>query len=544
MVSDIDVAIEDAARAKAAGADVVEFRVDPLAESLAPTPDTFAVVVGRLVGASPLPAIVTCRITTEGGMYSGDDGSRAAWLRELLRYSAMPGKANAAPMYIDIEGARLAASVELTGLAASLHATDTRVILSSHDFGGRPMDLSRRLLGVQDPRGSIAKVVYRARSLRDSLEILDIPGHMDRPTIALGMGEFGLLTRVLAPKFGGFLTFASLAAGQGTAPGQPTIDDLLNTYGFRSIGPETKVYGVIGWPVSHSKGPAFHNAGFREVGHDGVYLPLPIAASESDLEATYASLKATLLDVIEHPRLNFRGASVTIPFKENLLRLAAEQRWGISAHAQAAGAANTIVVNGGGISVDNTDWLGFADPITRAAGNIRGKRVLVLGAGGAARTAAAWAWRAGALVSVANRTRDRADRLKAEVENAVQSGHGHESEAAGPCGELTVIDWDQRESFDSDVVIHATSLGMSSGPSPDESPLSEKVLASFMPLIFETVYSPRETPLLRAARAVGCPVIDGMQMFEAQAAAQFEAWVGKPPPMEVCRGAVERCNGK
>jgi len=532
MVADIDAALEDAVSAKRAGADLLEFRIDPLAEEVDLTVEAFAAMIGRLTAAAPLPSIVTCRLAAEGGRFVGDASGaidrRVGWYRELMRYVSLKGNAGAGPRYIDIEGQSLAASADMAAFAASLNGTQTGVILSSHDFVGRPNDLARRLLSIHDPRGTVAKIAYRARSLRDSLELLDTPAQMDRPTIALGMGEFGLMSRVLAPKFGGFLTFAALAAGLGTAPGQPTIDELFNLYRFRSIGPATKVYGVLGWPVSHSKSPAFHNSAFRAAGHDGVYLPLPVLATE-DSETTYASFKATVLELVHHPRLSFSGASVTIPFKEHLVRLAREQRWACAETVTWTGAANTMVVSGEGVRVFNTDWIGFSEPIQEAVGEVKGKGVLVLGAGGAARTAAAWAVSAGAEVRIANRTRDRAERLAADLRD---KGEG--------TGSVAVADWADRDRVASEIVIHATSIGMSTGGAPGGSPMSEQALRTGRPLVFETVYSPRVTPLVAAARDAGCAVIDGLEMFVAQAAAQSEMWVGQRPSMEECRRWIDQ----
>src|SRR5262249_20797071 len=141
-----------------------------------------------------------------------------------------------------------------------------------------------------------------------------------------GMGEFGLMTRVLGPKLGGFLTFTSLHETTVTAPGQPTVGELLDGYRFRSIRPGTRVYGVVGWPGAQSLSSAVHNAGFGAVGHDGVYVPLPIAAGE-DEAASYASFKGTMLELMADDRLTLRGASVTHPHKRNLARLASEQGW-------------------------------------------------------------------------------------------------------------------------------------------------------------------------------------------------------------------------
>ncbi len=512
MVSDISLAAADAGRAKEAGADCVEFRIDPIAEA---HPATVAESVASLVQQSPLPCIITCRIEAEGGVYTGTDVERAAIFRAVLR--------RCTPSYVDIEAKSLAGSVDLAGVAVSAGGdAPPRIVLSSHDFSGRPADLARRMIAVQDPRGTIAKLVYRARSLRDSLEILDLPAQTDRPTVALGMGEFGLMTRVLAPKFGGFLTFASLNSGSATAPGQPTIDELLSLYRFRAIDADTKVYGVIGWPVTQSRSPATHNAWFAAARHNGVYLPLPIAPGD-DPETTYASLKATLLELIHHPRLKFSGASVTIPFKEHLVRLAREQGWTLTPPVLIAGAANTIVVVGDSVTLLNTDWDGVLVPLRAKVGDLKGKGVLVLGAGGAARAAAAALSYDGARVTVSNRDSARAARLVADLTPA---------QPMESFGSLEVVPWELRAEAEAEVVLHCTPMGSATGPAPTESPLDAAYLRARGPLVFDMVYTPPQTPLLMAATAAGCRTISGMAMFEAQASAQFEAWVGRPPPAQ------------
>jgi 3-dehydroquinate dehydratase/shikimate dehydrogenase len=324
-------ALRDADLAKNAGADLVEFRIDEFFSGSGDEREEKTIL--RLVAQSPLPCIITCRAASEGGQYDGDDTDRISLYERLGTAS---GKGEHPPRYIDCELATYTRSANLkqkVNLAvdhpAQLRDLRTSLILSMHDFNGRPADLTRRVIQASaEPAASIIKIAYRARSLRDNLELLELPSHLSKPTIALGMGEFGLMSRVLAPKFGGFLTFASLRPTSTTAPGQPTVRELLDVYRFRSIRRATSVYGVVGWPVAHSLSPQIHNAGFEAVEHDGVYLPLPIAASD-DAEASYLSFKSTLLDLVEHPHLDFKGCSVTIPHKENLVRLAREQQWGM-----------------------------------------------------------------------------------------------------------------------------------------------------------------------------------------------------------------------
>lgn len=523
LVESVERALADALRAAEHGADIVEFRVDELFSGSDDTPEVL-----RLVEGAPLPCIVTCRVASEGGHYDGDEEARVALLEAL-------GTSDAPPRYIDVELASYTRSanvrmkvdlaVDHPGAQRDLR---TRLILSTHDFAGRPADLTRRLLAMREqPAAAVHKVAFRARSLRDNLELLDLIGESPRPTVALGMGEFGLASRVLAPKFGAFLTFASLRDEAATAPGQPTLADLLGRYRFRSIGAGTRVYGVVGWPVGHSLSPLIHNVGFELVGHDGVYLPLPIAAGGADAEADYASFKATMLELIEHPRLGFSGCSVTLPHKEHLVRLARERGWPLDAMSEMSGAANTLVIERpdagppGSVRVVNTDAPAAVGALERAAGEVRGKRVTVLGAGGVARAIAFALAEAGAAVAVCNRTAERAERLASDVGGRFP-------------GAARAIAWEARESEPAEAFVNCTSVGMVGGPEPDGSPLGASAFESRPgnTALLETVYNPVRTELLSKARDAGWRTIDGVEMFAEQGAMQFELWTGRPAPRE------------
>ncbi|MCA9288026.1 MAG: type I 3-dehydroquinate dehydratase, partial [Phycisphaerales bacterium] len=407
MVHDVERSLGEAAMAREMGADLVEYRVDELfsggggGDGSASLEDEIAAVV-RLVGRSPVACIVTCRPTWEGGAYDGPEDARVSLFEALGTLEPPRGHP---PRYIDVE---LAAFEKSANVREKVHlavdhpergrSLSPSLILSIHDFEGRPADLSRRVLAAQRQEACrVVKVAFRARSLRDNLELFDVLAARERPTIALGMGEFGLMSRVLAGKFGGFLTFASLRKAEVTAPGQPTIRELLETYRFRSIGAGTRVYGIVGWPVGQSMSPAIHNAGFGTVGHDGVYVPLPIAAGE-DREASYVSFKATMRSLMEHEGLGFSGCSVTLPHKESLARLAGEMagRGGVRVddEVRLCGAGNTLVreeagAGGAGWRVMNTDASAARGCLEGAPGSLEGKRIVVLGAGGVGRTIAA-----------------------------------------------------------------------------------------------------------------------------------------------------------
>ncbi len=533
-------ALADAVQAAEHGADLVEFRIDRCFDGSTGSDAEDAALVKALqdlIAHSPLPVILTCRPTWEGGEYDGDDADRIALFEKLTAASPSP------PAYLDVELAAYTRSANLRqkiNLCVAHHKqqrdVSTRLILSTHDFQGRPADLTRKLAAAYaEPAAAVVKVAFRARSLRDNLELFDILAEAQKPTIALGMGEFGLMSRVLAPKFGGFLTFASLRDTTATAPGQPTLDDMLNLYRFRSIDKDTKLYGVIGWPVTQSMSPLIHNAGFAEVGHNGVYLPLPIAADENDKEASYTSFKATVGALIEHPSLDFTGASVTIPHKEHAAGPILPGAIAVdpSDVVIATRAANTLDVEGSDrptyVGVSNTDAEAIIAILLSEWSRISGHTVGIVGSGGVARAAAYVVVARGGRVTLYNRTAERAEALATEINDAA-SMYGRPG--GSWVGEATAEPIDQLPSARLDAYINCTPLGMTNGPDPTALSIPIPDMPNITPetVFFDTVYNPIETPMLKAARERGCRTIDGVQMFVKQAAAQFELWTGTPAP--------------
>ncbi len=543
LVHDLPAALADAKQARHAGADLVEFRIDEFfTGSAGDAGDEEQRAVLRLVAESPLPCIITCRAGAEGGHYDGDETARVSLLERLG--TAQRGSGDGAehpPRYIDVELATYTRSANLKqkiNLAVDhpgqVRDVRTSLILSVHDFTQRPADLLRRIARMRaEPGAAVLKIAYRARSLRDNLELFDILAEADRPTIALAMGEFGLMSRVLAPKFGGFLTFASLSGSSATAPGQPTIGDLLTTYRFRSIAAGTYVYGVIGWPVAHSLSPLMHNAGFEAVGHDGVYLPLPVPPE-------YEHFKATLGALIDHPRLTFCGCSVTIPHKEHLVRFAREHgdAWSIDALSDACDAANTLTIRRGGdgrfvsAGVSNTDGPAAIDCLTGPLGPLAGKRIAIIGAGGAGRAIGAALVLTGATVIVHNRTRPRAEAL---VKDLLAKLHARPDQ-------VLAADLADLPASACHAVINCTPVGMAGGPAPNDLPIDPEQLRNSNPaaVVFDTVYRPRRTPLLERAAAAGLRTIDGLSMLVAQGARQFAQWTGREAP----RRLFERIGGE
>ncbi len=544
MVEDHSETLRDATLAAEHGADMVEYRVDVFFEDRSDdekgTVEQLHDRIDRildLVEVSPLPCIVTCRPHWEGGEYHGDDDERVALFEAL-------GTAEKPPAYIDVELATYTRSKNIRqkiNLAVNhpkqVRAVTTRLILSSHDFEGRPSDLTRKIIAMQDePACSVVKIAYRARSIRDNLELFEILGDRQKPTIALGMGEFGLMSRILAPKFGGFLTFASLRDESTTAPGQITIDELLNLYRFRSITPTTKVYGIIGWPVTQSMSPMVHNAGFEKIGWDGVYVPMPVVADPTDEQASDASFIVTLSTLLDNERrFGFCGASITIPHKERASRYINNNFLDTPAGEEVIkiGAANTFKQDWTEISetywvpdgsyVINSDASAIRSLLENALNRLSSRHICIIGAGGAARAAAWVALSGGAHVSVYNRTADRAERF-VEVLNT-DRGDGWE-------GSLQSISKSDAKEQVFDLYINCTPVGMTNGPDPEGLSIPIPDMGNLAPetVFFDTVYNPIETPMLKAAKERGYRTIDGVQMFVKQAEAQFEIWTGTSAP--------------
>lgn len=514
MVDSAEQALADAQAARDAGADLVELRLDRFADE----PDAAV----ELVKECPLPCIVTVRPDWEGGEYDGDDMHRVALIEHIGVTCHGHG-----PAYFDVELAAYDRSANLRHkvmLVVDHHEqprpTDTGLILSSHDFQTRPSDLIRRVGAMADYHSCrVVKLAWRARSLRDNLEAFELIRQRTKPTIALCMGEEGLMSRVLAKKFGALLTFAAIDKTRGTAPGQPTIDELKTLYRWDRLDADTQVFGVIGYPVGHSMSPAIHNAGFDAVGYNGVYLPMPIPPE-------YEHFKATVGSFLAEPSLHFRGASVTIPHKQNLLRFVEEMNGEIEPLAAQIGAANTLTVRDDGtLYASNTDYAAALDSaceaLTIERDDLRNKRVAVLGAGGAARAVAAGYTHYAARVTVYNRTIDKARALA----QAFDAEHAPLSAVADA---------------ECDILINCTPIGMH--PKEDATPADfasgSTWLSRSKPLVFDTIYNPVETRLLREAKAAGCVTVSGVEMFVRQAAAQFALWTGEPAPAERFRDVV------
>lgn len=505
MVDAVETALAQAAIAAERGADLLEYRIDRL-------PDA-AACVGDLVKRSPRPCIITCRPTWEGGEYEDNEAARRVILAAAIE---------AQPAYLDLEIAAYRADSAWRQLVD--HLGETGLILSSHDFQTRPADLLRKLHAMTEARaGQVVKVAWRARSLRDNIEAFELLSDPPKRMIVLCMGEAGQPSRILAKKFNAMLTFAGLDDASVTAPGQVGVETLKNLYRWDALRSSTRVYGVIGWPVGHSMSPHIMNAGFDRVGHDGVYLPLAIPDD-------YVHFKATVGAWLDYAALDFRGASVTIPHKHNLLRFVAERGGEIDPLAQRIGAANTLTVrDDGSLHVTNTDCHAALDAVCDALrigrDDLAGRRVGVIGAGGAARAVVAGFAEYGASVVVYNRTVDKGRELAEAFD--------------GQTGKVVAAPRDNLHKTCCSIIINCTPIGMH--PEVDASPIDAANWPDSLEvgsLVFDTIYNPIETKLLSEAKEHGCATLSGIEMFVRQAAAQFTAWTDQPAPVQLFTDVV------
>ena len=421
-----------------------------------------------------LPVVVTCRAAWEGGRFDGAEERRLAILREAARLGAE---------FVDVEWR--------AARRADAGVPPERLVLSHHDFDGIPGDLADRVRAMRAERPAVVKVAVRATRLADVRRLRDAVMSGDGPRhAAIAMGEAGLVTRVHPALFGSSWTYAGAAA-----PGQRPARELRDIYRVGRTTAATSLYGVTGLPLTHSASPAMHNAAFAAMGEDAVYAPLPSDDAGEVIDVAGA--------------LHVRGLSVTAPLKAALRARVS----GADALVEATGAVNTLRWGAGGLEGRNFDVEGFLAPLVRHGVRLDGRPAVVLGAGGAARAAAIALRGRGARVAVAARRADRARAL------ADQLGVGATAWPPPPGWEL---------------LVHATPAG--TWPRDDESPLGAEALGGAW--VYDLVYNPEETRLLRLARQAGAATIGGLDMLVAQARLQIEWWTGRTMDETVLRQAA------
>jgi shikimate dehydrogenase/3-dehydroquinate dehydratase type I len=472
-VSLIEESVKEAVAAGLAaqerGADLLEVRFDHMAklpEDLSPF---------RRLSA---PRIATLRTVQQGGRSEMGDEERLRFFRRAAR---------AGFEYLDIE----ADSPLVRKLGRELK--NIGIICSHHDFSGTP-ELPSILdaLVTTASRGDLAKVAFQVRSVSDLIRLHEA-ARMFSATgnhfVAIGMGELGEITRILPASFGSSFTYASLDKGKEAAPGQ------LDVVTLKALGDQPMITGLTGFPLSHSLSPKLHDLAFRSLNLPGKYLMFPASAEE--LEG--------LTDLVRN--LKIRGLNVTIPHKSAIMPFLDS----VEPLAERAGAVNVIIDQNGRLEGRNTDVTGLEKAMLSAGADPRGKDVLVIGAGGAAKACCTVLERRGARIWITDRTASRAQELARKFSGRV-AGHG----------DVTTVGFD--------MVVNCTPLGMKGFP--DELPVDPSVFRPGQWAV-DLVYNPLATRFLSEAGDRGARTLSGMEMLIYQAMDAFEAWTGQRPPYEV-----------
>ncbi len=467
------------------GADLVELRLDWLQRN----PD-----LTRLLPNRPTPCVITCRRKSDRGRWAHKEEQRVALLRAAIAAEAD---------YVDLED-------DIAQSIPRFKGSPTKRIISHHDFGGTPENLEEIHEQMCQQDADLIKLVTMANSTADNIRMLKLVADAKVPTVGFCMGELGLITRILCGRYGSPFSYATFSRERELAPGQVAFGDMGRIYRYEEISEKTEVFGVLGDPIAHSLSPLLHNLAFQKAGLDAVYLPLRVPRDQ---------LVPTLN---QYDWLGIRGYSVTIPHKQDVLKKADSH----DDHAREIAAANTLFRDGQNRwHASNTDYdaalaslnLGMKSNLFKGD-NLKGQRVLMLGAGGVARAVAVGVLRQGAVLTITNRTQKIGIKLAEELE-------------------CQFIPWENRGAAHCDILINCTPVGMH--PEVDETPF----LANWInegTLVFDTIYNPENTLLIKQARERDCATVSGVEMFVRQAAAQFERFTSQPAPLELMRDLVRQ----
>ena len=476
--SSVERLLEHARQEVDAGERLLEFRLDHLDD-----PESGVEAIRRFLEECPdCIVLATCRRRQNHGRFNGS-------VEEQIRILEAAVAAGARGVDIEIESAERAPE------RLDLFRGRASVVLSYHNFEGTPA-MEATLRRLERIPADVYKLVTTARKPSDNYRVVGLGRlHPRTPMVLLAMGETGFPSRVLSTMFGGLYTYAAPCSAEGTAAGQVCARQLRQLYRVGKLGRSSKVYAVIADPVGHSISPAVHNRAFHARRLDAVYLP-------------FLTPPPQLKDFfVIAEKLPVAGFSVTIPHKQKVMRYLDV----IDPLARRIGAVNTVWRKAGKWRGTNTDAEGVRAPLEKRL-RLAKSSVLVAGNGGAARGAVFALADAGAKVSIVGRNADRVRAL------------------AKVCGAEPVLR-EQLEGRHFDALVHATPLGMS--PNVNECFFAGRIPAS---VVFDMVYNPMETLLLRRAKEQGCTVICGLEMFLEQAARQFEIWTRETAP----RTAMEK----
>jgi 3-dehydroquinate dehydratase/shikimate dehydrogenase len=488
QIDEMQAAMDRAAQV----ANIVEVRLDCLKE----TPGMVQFWRDRQTNLMT-PVLLTLRAAEQGGKNRRTYDERRSFWRSLSLFSH--------EFLCDLE---LDLVLEFAADSES-HTDWERVMCSHHDFEGVPDNLDDLYARMACTPARLLKIAVHARDATDCLPVFDLLERArshGRDLIAIAMGPAGVMTRILGPSRGSFLTYGALDEQSATAPGQLAATQLRDIYRVDEIDRETEILGIIGAPVSHSLSPRIHNAAFAAAGLNAVYLPLHVQDAVQFMQR------------MAHPRTremdwNLRGLSVTAPHKSTVMQCLDS----IEPAAKAMGAVNTIVARDHQLAGFNTDAAGFIQPLLTQFGDLKGAHCALIGTGGSAR-ACVWALNeAGCDVTIFARDPIKAGRFAESFQARSRS--------------LANADF---SGFD--IAVNATPLG-TTGELENVTPVTAAQLGKVR-LAYDLVYNPLETRFLREATIAGCKTLSGVEMLLAQALEQFRIWTGHEPDQSVMRAAA------
>jgi 3-dehydroquinate dehydratase/shikimate dehydrogenase len=458
-------------------ADLVELRLDGFTE-------LNEAALQELKATYAIPLILTLRDASQGGHYQGTETQRLTAIRRLAALM---------PDYLDLEHHVPRDFVEEMGRCYP----QIKLILSYHDMTKTPENLDQIYETLSQTPAYLYKIAVTAEQSVDTLRLLNWTRKVKQRLIAISMGIAGQPSRVVGVIFGYPFTYATLDDTQQTAPGQLTIHTLTERYRYRSLNDKTAIYGLIGDPIDKSISDITHNYAMGAYGLEAVYVKMPLKAAE-------------LGDFLQQARrLPVKGLSVTMPLKEAILPYLDE----IDPQAHEIGAVNTLLFNKGKITGFNTDGRGALNALEKEC-VVKGRRIILLGAGGAAKSIAYEACRRGGIVTILNRDAEKASQLARRLQCE-----------GGRLDEMTAI---AKRGYD--VLINCTPL-----PMPIEA-------ADILPqtIVMDVKTKPKDIPFLQCAEKRGCHIIYGYRMFVEQAVGQYQIWFNEKVDPTAVRETLEQ----
>lgn len=466
--------------------DIVELRADFLQENEQFYVRKFPPMIG-------IPCILTVRRVQDGGQYKGNEFSRTTLFSRALAFAEQDPIKNFS--YVDFEEDYNIASLNDIALAFSV-----RIIRSCHDFTAPVFNLKERFRAMQKTRNEIFKIASTPKTLHDVTRLFEeAKGVKDIEHIICCMGAIGTISRILSYQLGSLLTYSSPVEMNESMKNIGHIDPiaLKEMYNFKNINDKTSIYAVTGFPLKSTSSPLLHNTLYHKYNMNNLFIPLPSTSIAETLEFA--------------EEVGVKGIAITVPYKEKII----SEIDSVDAVVGEIGACNTIVKEGNKWEGHNTDALGFQKALTEFLGvdKLKGRKVAIIGAGGAARAVTYIVKKLGGRACIFNRTLEKAMTLARK--------YNYKAASLSPSS-LPLL-----EKY-SDIIIQTTNVGLYSkgSPSPENNPLWFYKFCG-KERVFDIIYTPEVTSLMKVAAEAGCKVCNGYSMLKYQGFEQFKYFTGK-----------------